>query len=104
MHQQLTLYRNTIYVKTVKAYHQPNTSENRASPGSSALRPPEAMLRIRHASNPSRSFLGTSELLEPKNKFRSHAFQLLGVGRGKSFKHILAATGELDEHLPTVLG
>ena len=58
-----------------------------------------AILRFRREAG-----FDTCELLEPKDELRPHSFQLLSMGSGKSFEHILAATRELDENLSTVLG
>ena len=61
-------------------------------------------LTFRHEANLGYLFFDAGELLEPKDELRPHSFQLLGMGSGKSFEHILATTRELDENLPTVLG
>jgi hypothetical protein len=47
--------------------------------------------------------IDVGELLETKNEFRTHSFQLLSMGGGKSAEQILAAPGELNKNPATVL-
>ena len=104
MSQGSNVYRVTIHVKHVMAWHQSRIAELQSPGTHRGAAPSEAILRLRRRTSHSHLFINTCELLKPKDEFRTHSFQLLGVGRGEFFEHILPATRELDENLPAVLG
>ena len=100
--QGLTIYRVAIHVNVMKTHH--GSKPFGYQPLHARRRPLEAILAFRREAIPGYLISETGELLEPEDELWPHSFQLLGMGSGKSFEHILAATRKPDEYLPTVLG